>query len=675
MAGQGAATAGSAAGYSGGGDTGLLAAVGPLSASGATADAHGGQRPWFLPGNLVLSGSYYTGQADLFTPGVTELPPGCTGSGCTAAVADGSYPYVFNNDASDPSFGITSPVFLDQITPDGRLVNVLRVPDGNGPGGTRADHVVTSFSSKSELALNLSTDGRDLTFMGYYATPNTVDASNANTPGAIDPTNPVTSAYYRVAAEVNESGRISYTLTNAYSGDNGRATLGGRLGRHDDPAHATPGKGGDHRQDAGHPAQLAAQRQLPDQGPRAIGPGLLRAEQDRHRDRHIKRGARLALIGRGKVDRDPARREDQPAVADRTADPLAGLLERGVGQPDDREAGQARSDVDLDPDDPAVDPLEGGRKDASQHRRRLGRAAHPAITAAHPRLAEDLGDLPEVLVGMHQAAQEARRRVAHGTPGVDEDHVEMGCIGPGVERRQEHPLAFVEPLPAVSDCGHRRPGHFPAGPAMGLDAAGQLRGQEGSFLGARGEVDDDVAGGPGQVLLGRIGGERISRLGVIGHEGHVRVEGVGEQGPELRHEGSCLSGQGGGSHPPAQVDQLELAVPNRAEVDGAGRSCRRPIDLHLALLSCPMPKTGNASTVVPRRPDVKQERAPRGDDRPTRPIRASGARLGPHSSLIRIQEFVMHRKLVSLLALCAIVLAACSGGPGRPPCRPTPRPS
>jgi hypothetical protein len=207
------------------GIAGLLAAVGPLSASGATADAHGGQRPWFLPGNLVVSGSYYTGQADLFTPGVTELPPGCTGSGCTAAVADGSYPYVFNNDASDPSFGVTSPVFLDQITPDGRLVNVLRVPDGNGPGGTRADHVVTSFSSKSELALNLSTDGRDLTFMGYYATPNTVDASNANTPGAIDPTNPVTSAYYRVAAEVNQSGRISYTLTNAYSGDNGRAAI------------------------------------------------------------------------------------------------------------------------------------------------------------------------------------------------------------------------------------------------------------------------------------------------------------------------------------------------------------------------------------------------------------------------------------------------------------------
>jgi hypothetical protein len=260
------------------GIAGLLAAVGPLSASGATADAHGGQRPWFLPGNLVVSGSYYTGQADLFTPGVTELPPGCTGSGCTAAVADGSYPYVFNNDASDPSFGVTSPVFLDQITPDGRLVNVLRVPDGNGPGGTRADHVVTSFSSKSELALNLSTDGRDLTFMGYYATPNTVDASNANTPGAIDPTNPVTSAYYRVAAEVNQSGRISYTLTNAYSGDNGRAAVLNNSGGDNVLYMAgNAGNGSNPQPDgiiSGTGAQIATPQRLPeaDQTPGAATP-------------------------------------------------------------------------------------------------------------------------------------------------------------------------------------------------------------------------------------------------------------------------------------------------------------------------------------------------------------------------------------------------------------------
>jgi hypothetical protein len=204
---------------------GALAAAVP--ASGAVAHRGFGhhQQPWFRPGNLVVSGSDYAGMANLFTPGVTELPPGCTGSNCAPAVADGTYPYVFNNDASDGSFGVTSPIFLDQITPNGHLVNTLNVPDGTGPGGTSANHMVTSFSSKSELALNLSTSGRELTFVGYYATPNTVDASNANTPGDVDPTDPVGPSYYRVVAAVNQLGRINYTLTNAFSGDNGRAAI------------------------------------------------------------------------------------------------------------------------------------------------------------------------------------------------------------------------------------------------------------------------------------------------------------------------------------------------------------------------------------------------------------------------------------------------------------------
>jgi hypothetical protein len=204
--------------------TGALIAAGPASAATHGRD-FGSDRSWFEPGNLVVSGSVYTGQPSLFRPGVTQLPPGCTGTACAAANADGSYPGVFDNDLVDPSFGVTSPIFLDQLTPGGRLVNVLRVPDGTGWGGSGADHVVTSFSSKSEIALNLSTNGRDLTFMGYDAIPNTVDVSNSNTPAVIDPTDPVSSAYYRVVAEVSESGRIHYTLTNAYSGNNGRAAI------------------------------------------------------------------------------------------------------------------------------------------------------------------------------------------------------------------------------------------------------------------------------------------------------------------------------------------------------------------------------------------------------------------------------------------------------------------
>jgi hypothetical protein len=84
---------------------------------------------------------------------------------------------------------------------------------------------VTSFSSKSELALNLSANGRDVTFMGYLAQPDALDVSNSNTPGVIDPTNPVAGAYYRLAAQVDQQGRFRFTETNAYSGNNGRAAI------------------------------------------------------------------------------------------------------------------------------------------------------------------------------------------------------------------------------------------------------------------------------------------------------------------------------------------------------------------------------------------------------------------------------------------------------------------
>ena len=61
----------------------------------------------------------------------------------------------------------------------------------------------------------------------------------------------------------------------------------------------------------------------------------------------------------------------EPGVADRAADALAGLLERGVGQADDREPGQARGDIDLDADDPAVEADErGGQRGWRAPRRR-----------------------------------------------------------------------------------------------------------------------------------------------------------------------------------------------------------------------------------------------------------------------------------------------------------------
>jgi hypothetical protein len=225
----------------------------------------------------------YLGTADTVTIGET-LPPGCAGGPngattvgvpdtagvvddvqvtCGVASDNGEYANlndshnVFNNANTDGSFGITSPIFLDNITLEGHLLGTLPVP---------SDQIVTSFSSKSELALNRSVDGKSLTFMGYRGgpgcpaityvngigiqgdtpgpisptAPNLIDVSASSAPAVCDPTNPVISSvvsnpvvptgYYRAVAEVDASGLVGITAGNAYSGDNGRAAIKGGNG-------------------------------------------------------------------------------------------------------------------------------------------------------------------------------------------------------------------------------------------------------------------------------------------------------------------------------------------------------------------------------------------------------------------------------------------------------------
>ena len=222
----------------------------------------------FVPGTLVVSRSVYEGKASTITVGET-LPLGCQGGltgltinvptttggtspvtvPCGVAADNGEYPNlldshnVWNNSGSDGSFGVTSPVFLDDITADGWKLGTFRIP---------TDKMVTSFSSKSELALNRSVDGRSITFMGYVGgigcggstvsptAPNLLDVSASNTPGVCDPTNSVITtfssdpvvpaAYYRGVAEVDADGHLGITDGDAYSGDNGRAAIKGSNG-------------------------------------------------------------------------------------------------------------------------------------------------------------------------------------------------------------------------------------------------------------------------------------------------------------------------------------------------------------------------------------------------------------------------------------------------------------
>jgi len=188
----------------------------------------------FTPGNLVVSRSVYTGNASSVALGEL-LPPNCVPSLCSTiangsvangAIDNGAYPYVFNNVLYDAAFGITSPIVLDELTPTGTLLNTLEVPNSRQQGITNvSDQLVTSFTSKSEEALHLSTDGKYLTFIDYVAPVNTVDVSNANTPAAIDSTNPVPGVYYRAVGMVNAQGQFTFTETNAYSGNNGRAAI------------------------------------------------------------------------------------------------------------------------------------------------------------------------------------------------------------------------------------------------------------------------------------------------------------------------------------------------------------------------------------------------------------------------------------------------------------------
>ena len=139
------------------------------------------------------------------------------------AVIGGQYPEVFNNASSDGSFGVDTPVDLWNVSLGGQPLGAVQVP---------TSQMVTSFESKSELAVNLATNGQSLSFSGYAAPDGSVDASNSNTPGVYDFTNPdvagenstsTAGGYYRVAGDLSSDGKWTFTDTNSYSGDNERA--------------------------------------------------------------------------------------------------------------------------------------------------------------------------------------------------------------------------------------------------------------------------------------------------------------------------------------------------------------------------------------------------------------------------------------------------------------------
>jgi hypothetical protein len=187
----------------------LLAIAAGTAASAAQAD----------PGLIVSRTVYPTGaNVPAITPNVTVLPNGAL------AVGDGTFANVFKNETPDPSFGVTTGILIDRRTLSGSIVATF----APGPGAS----LVTSFSSKSELGLNVSQDGKDVTFMGYASATNALDVSNSNTAFFTDPSNPVTNPANplpTVARAIGTfdlaTGAITATPVDAYSGNNGRGAV------------------------------------------------------------------------------------------------------------------------------------------------------------------------------------------------------------------------------------------------------------------------------------------------------------------------------------------------------------------------------------------------------------------------------------------------------------------
>jgi hypothetical protein len=214
--------------------------------------------------DLIVSTSTYTDPG--FAAG-TPLPFNSSGTGTNstlnASVGSGfcanstCSTNVWNNDTSDGNFGITAAIVLQNVnTKTGAVDNSVNVTQLAANAGI---NLATSFSSKSELALNISTDGRSVTFMGYNSGVGALDVSNSNTPGSPEPGNTdIQAATFRAAASLNlATNALQVTTTNAYNGNNGRAAIGVGNGQYYLVGNAGNGSG---NQPGGRPVQRHAGR-------------------------------------------------------------------------------------------------------------------------------------------------------------------------------------------------------------------------------------------------------------------------------------------------------------------------------------------------------------------------------------------------------------------------------
>jgi PEP-CTERM motif len=208
----------------------LLAAG--CSALALAAGADGARATDFIAGDsLLISTTTYqdVGEVANLVAGVSQLPGKNAGQTSTAT-SNGALNTVWNNETGDPSFGVTSAISLSDLNVNTGAVLASKT--------INPSIVSTSFSSKSELGLNLTktSTGYVATFMGYAGGGvGNLDVSNSDTTAFKDTTNPVTSffapganqtyAFNRAVVAFSADGSYTATQTLAYGGNNGRSAV------------------------------------------------------------------------------------------------------------------------------------------------------------------------------------------------------------------------------------------------------------------------------------------------------------------------------------------------------------------------------------------------------------------------------------------------------------------
>jgi uncharacterized protein YegP (UPF0339 family) len=207
-----------------------------------------------VPGDLLVSSATYTDPGfavGAALPNGTATQPNGTGTSSVNAIASSAFcssancsSNVWNNDSVDANFGITAAITLQSVNASSGSVD--STTNVTALAAAQNINLVTSFSSKSELAINLTPDGSGITFMGYNSTTGQLDVSNSNTPGTIEAGNTdIANPTYRAVGQLSLSNNaLQVTTTNAYNGNNGRAAIAVGNGQYYLVGNAGNGNGG-----------------------------------------------------------------------------------------------------------------------------------------------------------------------------------------------------------------------------------------------------------------------------------------------------------------------------------------------------------------------------------------------------------------------------------------------